>query len=59
MAIEGEAKTAVKAFKTHWVAVAILSVVVLLIGIRYDRKNNGALSAKLAKLPLVGNWFAT
>ncbi len=49
---------ATKGFVTHhWVAFAVVAFVIVALALSYDHKNNGALSAKIAGLPLVGKLF--
>ncbi len=58
MGIEAGAKSGFGALKSHWVFFLIFTAVVVGLAIKYDRTNNGAISSRLAGLPLVGRFFA-
>ncbi len=45
--------------KNHWLAFAVVALVVVALAMKYDRQSGGKLSANIAKLPLVGSWFAS
>jgi hypothetical protein len=55
---EGEIKAGANALKKHWVAVLVVAGVVVVLALWYDHKNSGALTAKVASLPLIGKLFA-
>lgn len=55
----GKGIDATKGFvKNHWVAFLVVAFVVVAAALAYDHKNNGALTNKIASLPLVGRLFA-
>lgn len=56
--VESEAKGALKSVKQYWPAFLVVGVLLVAWALRYDRKNNGALTSKLAKAPLIGGWFS-
>ncbi len=58
MGLESSVKGGAAAAKSHWVFFLVVTVVVVGLALKYDRKNGGAISAKLAGLPLVGRFFA-
>lgn len=57
MTVTGEAKGAFNAIKSHWIAFAVIGVAVVALALSYDHKNSGSLTARLAKLPLIGKLF--
>ncbi len=58
MGLETSVKGGVSAAKSHWVFFLVLMVVLIGLALKYDRKNGGTIGAKLAGLPLVGQFFA-
>jgi hypothetical protein len=42
----------------HYLAFGVLALVLVSLALSYDHKNNGALSQKLAKLPILGSLFS-
>jgi hypothetical protein len=58
MGVESAVKGGVSAAKSHWIFFLLLTVVLVGLALKYDRKNGGAIGAKLAGLPLVGRFFA-
>jgi hypothetical protein len=55
---ENEIKKGANAVKRHWVAFLVAGAVLVVVALWYDHKNNGALTQKVASLPLVGKLFA-
>lgn len=51
-------KTAGNDIKSNWVPFLIIGLAVVIGVLWYDHKNNGALTTKIAGLPLVGKLFA-
>jgi len=55
----GKGVDATKSFvKNHWIAFIVVAFVVVAAALAYDRKNDGALTNKIASLPLIGKLFA-
>ena len=50
--------TAGKDIKSNWIPFLIIGLAVVVGVLWYDHKNNGALTTKIAGLPLVGKLFA-
>jgi hypothetical protein len=59
MATVGSGVEATKSFaKNHWAALAVVAVVVVILALAYEHKNQGKLTAMFAGWPLVGKLFA-
>lgn len=54
---ENELKKGASAIRRHWVAFAVAGAALVVLALWYDHKNNGALTAKVASLPIVGKLF--
>jgi hypothetical protein len=52
------AKAATGSIKRHWLTFALIGFGLVVLALWYDHKNQGALTAKLAKLPIVGGLFS-
>lgn len=57
MGATAEVKGGWSALKSHWIFFLIAAVVLVGMAFKYDRANNGAISSRLASLPLVGRFF--
>jgi type II secretory pathway component PulF len=59
MATVGSGVEATKGFvKNHWIAFIVVGFVIVAAALAYDHKNQGALTAKIASLPIIGKLFA-
>lgn len=58
MGVTSEVKGGFSALKSHWIFFLVAIVVLVGMAMKYDRKNNGAISSRLASLPLFGRFFA-
>ncbi len=58
MGLESSVKGGFSAAKSHWVFFLVLTIVLVGLALKYDRKNGGTLGARLAGLPVVGRFFA-
>lgn len=56
--VGAEVKSGWNAVKNHWVAFLVAGVVLVIAAFAYEHKNPGAVSGKLAKIPLVGGLFS-
>jgi predicted outer membrane lipoprotein len=54
---ESEVKKGINAVKNHWVAVLVAGAVLVILAFWYEHKNPGAVTGKLAKIPLIGGMF--
>lgn len=53
-----DVKSGANAIKNHWVAFLVAGLVLVGLAFWYEKKNPGAVTGKLAKLPIVGGAFA-
>jgi type II secretory pathway component PulF len=56
---EGAAKAGWKAVKDNWIFFVVLALVLGALVLWWDKKKAGALTAKLASLPVIGKFFAS
>jgi hypothetical protein len=55
----GKGVEATKNFvKHHWIAFAVVAVVVVILALAYEHKNQGKLTSMFAGWPIVGRLFA-
>lgn len=58
MGLQSQAKAGADAAKKHWVFFLVAGVAVVVLVLWYDHKKGGALTAKVAGLPVIGKLFA-
>ena len=58
MGLEAGVKGGFSSLKSHWIFFGVAIVVLVGLALKYERRNPGAISSKLAGLPLVGQFFA-